>query len=141
MKTHTKYLYLVLLLSLACFTSCEEDDTEGMFDDPVDKFLGSWKCFEEGDLHGSFGPFDVQIIRNEENSAEVLIRNFNYQGHSEYARAIIAGNNISIPRQRICDDTIEIHGSGAFSNGEINISYTTNDGADEENIQARFYRP
>lgn len=141
MKKHTRILIVLAAMSLFTLYSCEEDDLDGMFDDPVEKFLGNWKCFETGDLSGSFGPFDIQIVRNPSNSSEVFIRNFNYQGMNEQARAIIAGNNITIPRQRICDDTIEIIGSGSFANGEISLTYKTNDGADEENITARIYKP
>lgn len=141
MKTNTRWLFVILAISFLALYSCQEDDLDDMFADPVEKFLGNWKCFETGDLQGSFGPFDVQIIRNPSNTSEVYIRNFNFQGMNEQARAIIAGNTITIPRQRICDDTIEIVGSGSFANGEINLIYKTNDGADEENITARFYKP
>jgi hypothetical protein len=129
-------IFILLLLSV---TSCLEEDMD-FFGDPVEKFLGTWKCVEKGDLNGTFGPFNVQIVRNPDNSAEVLIKNINYQGIAESARAIISGNLISIPRQKICDNTIEIIGSGTFSSGEFTINYKTNDGADEENISARFYK-
>ena len=111
-----------------------------MFGDPVEKFLGKWKCEESGDINGNFGPFDVEIVMNPENSTEVLIKNFNYQGMDEKARAIVAGNTITIPRQKICDGSIEIQGSGSYSNSEFTITYKTNDGADEENISAIFYK-
>lgn len=141
MKKFNKIFGLLLLVSLISFTSCEDENLDDLFGDPVEKFLGDWKCYETGDLQGPFGPYDVKIVRNPANSSEVLIRNFNYQGMNESARAIIAGNTISVPRQKICDDTIEIQGSGNFSGGEISLTYKTNDGADEENIQARFYKP
>jgi hypothetical protein len=60
---------------------------------------------------------------------------------NEMARAIIDGNSITIPDQSICDDTIEIKGSGTFRNGEFILDYSTNDGADKENIEARFFKP
>jgi hypothetical protein len=141
MNIKSPFLSLIVVTFLAIsFTSCEEDDLDGMFGDPVENFLGTWNCFETGDIFGDFGPFTVQIIRNSENSSEVLIKNFNYQGMDVSARAIIAGNTITIPRQGICDDTIEVKGSGIMENGEININYTTDDGADLENIVARFYK-
>ncbi len=141
MKIRPRFLSLLFVIILAIsFTSCEEDDLDGMFGDPVENFLGTWNCFETGDIFGDFGPFTVQIIRNPDNSSEVLIKNFNYQGMDVSARAIIAGNTITIPRQGICDDTIEIKGSGAFGRGEISLTYTTDDGADLENITARFYK-
>lgn len=141
MRCFTRIFPVFLLVSMVVFTACEDDDLDDLFGDPVERFLGNWKCEETGDLNGYFGPFDVRIVRNPNNSAEVFIQNFNYQGMNESARAIIAGNTITIPRQKICDDTIEIRGSGTFSNGQINMTYTTNDGADEENIVARFFKP
>lgn len=139
MKKYTRLLYLLFFTSLIMFSSCEEENLDDLFGDPVEKFLGTWKCEETGDVNGYFGPFNVEVIRNPENSAEVLIKNFNYQGMDVSARAIVAGNSITLPRQKICDDTIEIQGSGNYNNEEFTINYTTNDGADEENIDARFY--
>lgn len=139
MKNKIRFLNVLMLCFFIGFTSCDEDDLDDMFGDPVEKFLGTWKCEETGDQDGYFGPFNVQIIRNPENSAEVLIKNFNYQGMNEQARALITSNTITIPRQRICDDTIEIKGSGLYRDGEINMEYSTNTGATLENIVARFF--
>jgi hypothetical protein len=136
-KLRIPALFFIFLLS---FTSCVEEDLDGLFGDPVERFTGTWKCVENGDINGNFGPFTVQIVRKSDNSSEVLIKNFNYQGDAESARALIAGNTITIPRQKICDNTIEIIGSGTYRNGEFTMTYKTNDGADEENITARFYR-
>ncbi|MFW5706302.1 MAG: hypothetical protein ACOCX0_03975 [Bacteroidota bacterium] len=141
MKRITIFLFPLLLLSLSLFTSCEEDNYDDPFGDPVEKFLGNWKCEETGDIGGYFGPFDVEIIRNPENTAQVFIKNFNYQGMDEMALAIIDGSSITIPLQKICDDTIEIEGSGFFGNGEFTLNYRTNDSADEEIIDARFFKP
>jgi len=140
MKKLVQLLPAILIIGSLVFHSCIPDDFEGDFDDPVEKFLGAWKCEETGDVNGYFGPFDVEIVRNPSNSAEILIRNFNYQGADVEARAIVAGNSIAIPRQLICDDTIEIAGSGTFRNEQFTLTYTTNNGADLENISARFFR-
>jgi hypothetical protein len=142
MKTNIKLLnvFLFSFIFVFSFTSCEDDDFDDLFSDPVEKFLGTWKCEESGDINGNFGPFTVEVVVNPENSTEVLIKNFNYQGMDEKARAIVAGNTITIPRQKICDGTIEIQGSGIFSDGGFSITYKTNDGADEENISAIFYK-
>jgi len=140
MKTYTRIFGLLLFASTFLLTSCEEDDLDGMFGDPVEKFLGNWNCMISGDINGDFGPFTVHVVRNPDQSSEVLIRNFDLQGSDVSARAIIAGNTITIPRQKICDDTIEIQGSGSYRNGEFTLTYKTNDGADEENVFARFYK-
>jgi len=141
MKKNSKLLLLILLGFLFSFTSCIDEDLDGLFGDPVEKFLGTWQCEEEGSITGGGWNYQVIITRNPQNSAEILIQNFNLQGNSERARALITGNNMTIPTQMICDDTIEIKGSGTYSNGQVNFNYSTNDGATLENFTGRFYKP
>ncbi len=140
MKKYFKLSLFALMAVVLFFTSCTEDDFDP-FADPVDKFLGNWQCQEEGDVSGSGWNYPVRITRNPENSAEILIDNFNLQGNGEKARALITGNTMTIPRQKICDDTIEIQGSGTYSNNEISFNYTTNDGATQERFSGRYYKP
>ncbi len=133
---------LLIIFSLFLIYSCEEDNADVIPDeDPVEKFLGNWKCAEDSEVYGSGYVFDVIITRNPGNSSEILIANFYHQGMNEKARALIAGNNVIIMKQTICDDTIEIEGSGKYSGGEVNLEYTAYDGADLDNVVARLYRP
>ncbi len=141
MKRNSKLLLIILLGFLISFVSCTDEDLDDLFGDPVEKFLGTWRCEEQGSISGGGWNYQVIILRNPENSAEILIRNFNLQGDSERARALITGNNMTIPTQLICDDTIEIKGSGTYSNGQINFNYSTNDSATLENFTGRFYKP
>ncbi len=143
MENKSRYLFFVLLTATIAFTSCEEDDLDDLFGDPVEKFLGTWKCEEEGTETGSGWVYDVTIIRNPDNSSEILIRNFYLQGDNEKARALITGNTLTIPNQRICDDTMEIQGSGSYdtSKDEIYLNYSTNDGATEDIVTARYFKP
>ncbi len=141
MKRNSKLLIIILFGFLISFASCTDEDLDDLFGDPVEKFLGTWRCEEVGSISGGGWNYQVIITRNPANSAEILIQNFNLQGDSERARALITGNNMTIEKQLICDDTIEIQGSGTFSNGEVNFSYTTNDGATLESFTGRFYKP
>lgn len=141
MKKYSRLLLFFLLGSLISLSSCTDEDIDDLFGDPVEKFLGTWRCEEEGSISGGGWNYQVIITRNPDNSAEILIQNFNLQGNSEKARALITGNTMTIPRQNICDDTIEIQGNGTFSNEEITFSYTTNDGATLESFTGRFYKP
>ncbi len=141
MKQISRLLPFVVLGLMLTFVSCEDDSFDDPFADPVEKFLGTWKCNEEEVPPEGLWVYDVVIIRNPQNSSEILITNFNLQGSSERARALIAGNSLSIPTQLICDDTIEIRGNGSYSNGEINLTYTSNDGADLKNFTARYFKP
>lgn len=130
-----KALFVVFLLQ-SCST--EVDD---VFADPVEKFLGNWKCEEESEIYGSGYVFDVVITINPENSSEILIANFYHQGMNERARALVTGNTVTIMEQTICDDTIIIKGSGRYKDGEVHLEYTANDGADLDHVKARLFKP
>jgi hypothetical protein len=141
MKNFTKFLALTMLGLMLTMVSCEVEPVDDPFADPVDKFLGTWKVNEREVPPEGLWVYDVTISRNPSNSAEILVSNFNYQGTSERARALVTGNSITFPVQKICDDTIEIRGSGTFSNREVSLSYTTDDGADRKNFTATYYKP
>ncbi len=131
----SKALFLLFLLH-----SCSTENDQ-IFIDPVEKFIGKWKCEEESEVYGSGYVFDVVITVNPENSSEILIANFYHQGMNEKAKALVTGNIITIMEQTICDDTIIIKGSGHFKNGEVHMDYTANDGADLDHVTARLYKP
>ncbi len=141
MEKFLKVFLPILAGSLLLLTACEDDNGFDPFGDPVEKFLGNWQCEENSTIYGDGYNFQVIITRNPDNSSEILIANFYHQGFDEKARALVVGNNLTIPRQGICDDTIEIQGSGSYKNGEVNMTYTANDGADVDEVTARLYRP
>jgi hypothetical protein len=141
MKITARLILLFISGLMLTFVSCEDDQFDDPFADPVDKFLGTWKCNEQEIPPDGLWVYDVVITRNPQNSSEILISNFNLQGSSERARALIAGNSLTIPTQLMCDDTIEIKGSGSFSNGEVSLSYTTLDGADLKSFSAKYFKP
>ena len=137
MKAGSRLLVIIFIIASIFFFGCEED---GFEIDPVDKFLGEWKCEESSTVYGPGYNYDVVISRNPANSTEVVIANFYMQGINEKAIALVTGNTLTILKQTICDDTIEIEGSGSYRNGEIIMSYTANDGADLDHVSARYYR-
>jgi hypothetical protein len=140
MKIKSRLLLLLITGLVITFISCEDDLFDDPFADPVDKFLGTWKCNETEVPPDGLWVYDVVITRNPQNSTEILISNFNLQGASERAKALITGNSLTIPTQLICDNTIEIKGSGNFRNGEITLTYTTLDGADLKSFNAKYFK-
>lgn len=120
--------------------SCEVEDDE-IDIDPVEKFIGKWKCEEDSELYGPGYNYDVIIERNPDHSTEVIITNFYMQGFEETAIALVVGSSLYIEEQGICDDTIFIEGSGSYNKEkqEIKLTYTANDGADIDNVSARYY--
>jgi hypothetical protein len=141
MKIKSRLLLLLITGLVITFISCEDDLFDDPFADPVDKFLGTWKCNETEVPPDGLWVYDVVITRNPQNSTEILISNFNLQGAGERAKALVTGNSLTIPTQLICDDTIEIKGSGNFRNGEITLTYTTLDGADLKSFNAKYFKP
>ncbi|MFN3556703.1 MAG: hypothetical protein ACK4VN_12125 [Bacteroidales bacterium] len=140
-KPTPRNLFFLLLLFVLSFAACTDEDIDDLFGDPVEKFLGTWRCEEQGSISGGGWNYEVRIRRNPSNSSEIQIENFNLQGFNERATALVTGNSFTIPSQRICDNTLEISGSGSFSNNQINLTYSTNDSATLENFTARYYKP
>ena len=125
----------VLLFVISFFaltlTSCEPEDLEAR-----NKFIGKWLVEEASSLYdGSTMTFTVNIKASPDDPDEIIISNFYNMNVDAYA--YITGNNVTIPRQLICDDTIEVHGSGSYqSNGDIHMTYITDNGADEDTLTA-----
>ena len=123
-------LFAIAFFALV-FSSCEPEDLEAR-----NKFIGRWIVSETSSHYG--GPpmsFTVNIKASPDDPDEIIISNFYNMNVDAYA--YVTGNNVTIPRQLICDDTIEVQGSGSYqSNGEVHLNYTTNDGAVEDNLTA-----
>ncbi|MFW5757326.1 MAG: hypothetical protein ACOC4J_04855 [Bacteroidota bacterium] len=140
MKNYKSLLFIFLLLSLLNFTSCTDEIDELIPEDATAKFLGTWTCQETGDgMNSDLNVYTLNITRNPSNKAEVLISNFNQL--QETAIALVVSNSIFIESQKILNGTITIEGEGVFSNGEILLNYSVDDGADLENFTARYYKP
>ncbi len=141
MKNSVKLLLIVCTITVFIMFGCEVDD---VFDDldPIEKFLGNWKCEETSTIYGGGYNYDVKITRNPDHSSEILIANFYFQGMGEKAVALVTGNVLTITEQEICEEEggIIIKGDGIYKNGEIHINHTANTGADLDTVVARYYR-
>jgi len=121
------YIFYLFILSGIFFQSCSDEDILNPVDDRA-AFLGSWAvnetCVKDA--------YNVTIEADASNSTQVIIQNFWLIGYQEKAPyAIVAGTNISIPNQTMCNDgSNTVSGSGKLQNGKINWTYTVNDGAD-----------
>lgn len=134
-------LLFPLAFSLLLLQGCIDELVEDPFGDPVDKYLGTWAVQESSTLFGDGYAYSVNIDRNPQNSSEVLISNFYYQGHNVQARALVTGNTLTIIEQGICDDSIIVKGSGTWISGRINLQYTANTGADLDEVTAVYSQP
>ncbi len=141
MKKYYRLLLLPLAFSLLLMQGCVDELGQDPFADPMDKYLGTWNVEESSTIYGDGFVYTVNITRNPQNASEVLISNFYYQGDNVQARAVIAGNIITIIEQGICDNSIVVRGSGTWISGRINLQYTANTGADLDEVSAIYTRP
>ncbi len=128
------FLLLTLLMN-----SCTEDNDIVNPQDDRDLFLGTWNVNETCNRI----QYQVTIIKDPSNSSQVIISNFWLIGPDEQAPyAIVAGNNIVIPQQNICNDgKTVVKGSGILNKKTIEWEYTVNDGADLYTCVATYEKP
>lgn len=123
---------------IAAFFACEDDSIVNPENDR-DKFIGTWEVNENCQRNS----YTVTIEADPTNSAQVIINNFwliGYQEEPPYA--IVAGNNIVIPKQFITNNNdIEVTGGGDYSKEEITWNFTVNDGADLYTCDATYSTP
>lgn len=132
MNRIVKTYFLSLLLALS-FSSCETDDEAVPGQDERDKFLGSWNVNASGSVSGSLN-YTIQITASANEPAQILMKNFDFQGMGTQIVGEVAGNNVLINTQVINGDTIA--GSGSYSNQKINFSYTVKDGITTDVVSA-----
>ena len=127
------YSRLSIFALIVFMFSCTDDFDPTDLADDRDAFLGSWNVAESCAKDN----YSVTIIKDPSNSSQVLIQNFwHISNCSNPPYAIIAGTNMVMPSQSICNDAFEVDGSGKLEKGKITMTYTVNDGADLFNCSA-----
>jgi hypothetical protein len=131
MKTFFRFASAALLLSILTLVACEDiDDPDGT--DVREKYVSTWTCQESGGIS-----YPVTITLDEANSTQILIANFHYLGSAEKAYAIATTNNITIPSQELCGNTI--NGSGTLDNpNKITMKYYVNNHSTIDTVNATY---
>ena len=93
-------LYLLGIVLLIGFSSCEADDVNPFGDDSRDQYVGTWNCAETSET-GDQISYIIKIGKAQ-NSSEVWIEGFAAVGVGDTAIGIIAGGDINIPSQSPC---------------------------------------
>lgn len=127
-----KIYFSITALSLVILSSCTIEDPN--FDER-DDFTGSWICSEQSTIYGNSN-YNVNITKHSTDTTKILIGNFYQLGSSHQASAIVSGNSFSIPNQTIDGNTV--FGSGQLVGGNINLSYSVNDGSATDNVTATY---
>jgi hypothetical protein len=118
MKTRI-FLILISLLAIQIPACVPTEDVNP--DDPVAKFLGSWKVTETCSRMN----YNVEIQQDPGNSAQVLIYNFGNPGSGyDPAVGLVVTNSIIVSSQTIGEGWT-VSGTGTYqSGGTISWDYT-----------------
>lgn len=112
--------------------SCADDDNPIPSADDRDKMVGTWTC-KETITGGPVTFFEVNF-QIAGVSDTMSMKNFNNLGNTTTTICIVTGNSITIPFQNVT--LVSIQGSGLYSGGIMNMTYT----ADSDQITAEFNR-
>jgi len=132
MKSLLKYTAFFLIIGLFALSSCDPNENINPDQDVRAPYLGTWLCVE---LSGM--TYSVTVTLDQANSTQILIGNFHLYGANEKAYAIATANNLALPSQTVCGNTI--HGSGNLVNdNKFTLKYYVNDGADIDTVNATY---
>ncbi len=119
---------------LILISSCEIFD-DPLPSDPRNNFVGSWTVNETSSLYGT-NNYSATIVKDPNNSTQVLISNFYHFGMEIEIYAIPTVSSITVPQQIVCNHTVK--GTGTLNKAKIDWAYTVNDGADIDNVIAVY---
>jgi hypothetical protein len=116
----TKLLLTLTGIFMLLFSTCIPVDDDVDPDDPNKKFLGVWKVNETCNRMN----YDVEIVTDPGNSAQVLIYNFGNPGSGyDPAVGLVVSNTVYVSSQNIGEGWT-VDGEGTYqSNGTIIWSY------------------
>jgi hypothetical protein len=127
--------FTVKILIVSMLFSCTEEDDSLIPSDDRDQFLGTWNVNETCSKNN----YQVTIIKDPSNSAQVIINNFwHIPSCVDPPFAIVARKSVIIPKQSICSDGFETEGSGTLDKNNIEWTYKVSDGAEEVNCTATY---
>lgn len=132
MKSLLKYTAFFLIIGLFALSSCDPNESIDPDQDVRAPYLGTWVCTE---LSGM--TYSVTVTLDQSNSTQILIGNFHFYGANEKVYAIATANNLTLPSQVICGNTV--NGSGTLVNdSKFTLKYYVNDGADIDTVNATY---
>ncbi len=132
MKKLAYFLSTLMVVSFLALSSCEDPNVTPDDTDVRAKYTYTWTCTEEGGMS-----YPVTISLDASNSSQVLIANFHYFGNNEKAKAIATTNNLTLPSQEVCANTI--NGSGTLTNSnKITMKYYVNNHSTTDTVNATY---
>ena len=127
----------LLLLIITSLSACVPDEEVDPGGDARDKFTGTWNFTETPAAKSPDAiSFPVTIIYDQNNTAQVLLRNFAQLGGKFAPYGIVTSNRITIPSQE-ADPGFLISGTGTLSaTNRMEWTYTTIAGGNMESFTA-----
>ncbi len=125
---------IIFILPVLLLASCTKDEDEF---DAREKFIGSWKCDETSTIFGT-SAYTVTISKSAVAEDRVKLFNLYNLGSTIAIDATVSGNSLSIYTQTTSTGQT-VNGSGNLNgNSKINLTYTSNDGQDTDNVTAEL---
>ncbi len=132
MKNLVKYIAFFLVIGMFTLYSCDPNDTIDPDQDVRAAYLGTWLCTETSGMS-----YSVTVTLDQANSTQILIGNFHLYGASEKVYAIATANNLTLPSQVICGNTV--NGSGNLVNESMfTMKYYVNDLTTIDTVNATY---
>jgi hypothetical protein len=125
-------LSLMVLIMPACLPTDDVDP-----DNPVEKFLGVWKVNETCSRMN----YDVEILQDPGNSAQILIYNFGNPGSGyDPAVGLVVSNTIIIQPQNIGEGW-SVSGNGTYkTDGTVSWDYSLTILSVEYSCTAKYFK-
>ena len=125
MKTIRNIIAFMAIGATVFLASCADEDDPSGTGDARDKFVGSWTANETSQQHGS-STYTMTISKDNSSANQIRVQNFYGLGNSTNTFIVVDGNNMTIQTQQI--GTTTLSGSGSYSNGNLSISFSADDG-------------
>lgn len=127
-----RWLYLSFFMLLG-FTACLPDDGSIPDEtDPAMAFVGNWSVSDNALKLN----YEVQIIKNPQNSTEILLNNF--AGSGDRAVGLVTGKTVTLFSQTLGNGW-RVSGRGQYkSSSRLEFQYSLSIGGDEEQRAAIF---
>jgi hypothetical protein len=114
MKTIFQISLFLASLTILLISACEPvDDTAS--DDPRDPYIGEWQ-FNESFKNTDGQSYIVNIVKDPDNSSQVILENFGNPGSNNIgATGIVTSSQLVVSSQKMSNNWI-VDGNGKFSN-------------------------
>lgn len=125
-----KYRILAFLAISLVVISCEDEPVDPDFD-LRDEYVGDWLCNENSSIYGN-SSYTITIEKSDTNDTYIHISNFYNLGNGIAVSAEVFDNSLLIPAQNVGGNAIDGTGTSNADYTEINLTYSVDDGADND---------